>query len=292
MDAAVRLAETRDVIIATFGDLIRVPGSKSSLAAAKAEGADIRIIYSPLDCLKLAQDNPQKKVVFLSVGFETTTPVTALAVINALKSGIGNFSVLAANKTMPRALKLLAGDSSVGVDGYLYPGHVSAITGTAMYEELAVKYGVPGVVAGFEPTDILHAVITLAEMANSGIAEVKNEYARVVRNEGNPAAVEKMYEVFRPCDSVWRGLGTISASGLEFTEKYQYMDAKGAFPEETAATDRDIEPKGCKCAEILRGRAEPCDCPLFGTACTPVKPTGACMVSSEGACAAYYRYKT
>lgn len=291
MDAAVRLAEIKDVIIATFGDLIRVPGSKSSLAAAKASGADIRIIYSPLDCIKLAAENPLKRVVFISVGFETTTPVTALAVINAFKSGISNFSVLAANKTMPEALKSLAGDSSIGIDGYLYPGHVSAITGTAMYEDVALKYRIPGVVAGFEPVDILHAVITLSELADKGKAAVVNEYSRVVRPEGNPAAVEKMYEVFEPCDSVWRGLGTIKASGLKLTEKYEHMDARRIFPDETVDTDRDIEPKGCKCAEILKGMAEPCDCPLFGTICTPVNPTGACMVSSEGACAAHYRYK-
>ena len=291
IDAAVQLAEVKDVIIATFGDLIRVPGRRSSLAVVKALGADVRMIYSPLDCIKLAVENPQKRVVFLSVGFETTTPVTALAVINAGKSGIKNFSVLTANKTMPEAIKLLAGDSSVGVDGYLYPGHVSVITGLKMYEDVAVEYGIPGVVAGFEPTDILHAVMTLSELADKGTATVVNEYSRVVRNEGNPTAIEKMYEVFRPCDSVWRGLGTIKASGLELTEKYEHMDARKIFPEETIDTDRDIEPKGCKCAEILKGKAEPCDCPLFGKACTPANPTGACMVSSEGACAAYYRYK-
>lgn len=292
VDAAVRISAIRDVIMVTFGDLIRVPGSISTLAAAKASGADVRIAYSPLDSIKIAEENPQKRVVFVSVGFETTTPVTALAVINASRKGIRNLSVLAANKTMPQALKTLAGDSSIGIDGYLYPGHVSTITGVGMYGKIAEKYGIPGVVAGFEPTDILHAVITLSELAVRGKADVINEYTRVVRPEGNPSAIEKMYEVFEPCSSVWRGMGAIKDSGLKLTERYGHMDARVIFPEQTEDMDKDIEPKGCKCAEILKGRAEPGDCPLFGKLCTPQNPTGACMVSSEGACAAHYRYRT
>lgn len=291
IDAAVRIAESRDAILVTFGDLIRVPGSVSTLAAARARGADVRIAYSPLDSIGIAEENPHKRVVFVSVGFETTTPVTALTVINAAKKSIANFSVLAANKTMPQALRILAGDSSIGIDGYLYPGHVSTITGTAMYDEIAENYRIPGVVAGFEPADILHAVMTLAHMADKGEAGVKNEYARVVKAEGNPAALQKMYEAFEPCSSVWRGMGAIEGSGLRLKEKYGHMDARNIFPSETEDMDKDIEPKGCRCTEILKGKAEPHDCPLFGKVCTPQNPTGACMVSSEGACAAHYRYK-
>lgn len=287
MDLAVLLAREKDVIIATFGDLLRVPGSLTSLAEEKADGADIRIVYSPLDALKTARGNPEKRVVFLSVGFETTTPVIALAVLKAYEENLPNFSILAANKTMPEALKILAADSGSRIDGFLYPGHVSAVTGTQFYRELAEAYRVPGVVAGFEPLDILHGIYTLTRLCSEDGNSVVNEYSRVVREQGNPIALEKMKEVFEPCSAIWRGLGKIEGSGLGVREKYGRFDARRVFGlVETAGK----EPKGCICGEVLKGKATPDKCGLFGKTCTPESPAGACMVSSEGTCAAYFRY--
>jgi hydrogenase expression/formation protein HypD len=296
VDAAVEIAGREGVITASFGDLLKVPGSGSSLAAEKAGGADVRIVSSPLDALELAAENPGKKVVFLSVGFETTAPVSALTVLKAHENDIRNFSMLSANKTMPEALKLLVkdgdssaekGDASAKPDGFLYPGHVSAITGTAMYEELAADFGIPGVIAGFEPLDILHAIITLAGIIRRRENRVVNEYSRVVRKEGNPAAIKKLYEVFEPCSAVWRGLGEVKGSGLKIREKYERFDAWKVFGVELP---EGKEPPGCLCAEVLKGRAAPDECGLFGVTCTPGTPVGACMVSSEGTCAAYYRF--
>ncbi len=290
INAAVELSKHEDVIITTFGDMIRIPGSESSLQKEKALGRDIRIVYSPLDALKIAAENPEKKVVFLSVGFETTTPVIALAILNAAEAGIGNFSVLSSNKTMPEALKLLSSDKEVGVNGYIYPGHVSAIIGTGFYKEIAEKYGIPGVVTGFEPLDILQSIITLVNNINSGKMTVENMYSRVVSNDGNKIAIEKMYEVFEPCNAIWRGMGNIPLSGLKIRDRYEKYDAWKLF-----GLEREIEssePKGCLCGEVLKGKKTPKDCPLFNKACTPENPVGACMVSSEGTCAAYYKYKT
>lgn len=287
IDSALELAKSEGVIITTFGDLIRVPGSAGSLSAAKSEGADVRMVYSPLDALVIAKENPKNKVVFLSVGFETTTPVCALAVLRAFEENIDNFSILAANKTMPEALKLLAGDPSTAIDAYLYPGHVSAIIGTGLYEEIAGKYGIPGVVAGFEPLDILHGILSIAKMAEKSEIKVVNGYARFVKREGNPLALEKMFEVFEPVDAVWRGLGAVPRSGLGVREKYAAFDARKVF---SLVEDEGKEPTGCLCGEVLKGRVLPVACGLFGKTCTPDNPTGACMVSSEGTCAAYYRY--
>ncbi len=287
IDAAVTAARREDVIITTFGDLIRVPGSTASLSGEKANGADVRIVYSPLDALAIARENPAKKVVFLSVGFETTTPVSALTVLKAFEENIHNFFILPANKTMPEALKLLAADSDTEIDGYLYPGHVSAIIGTEFYGEIAEQYGIPGVVAGFEPLDILHAILTMLELCQNPVKLVVNEYSRFVKKEGNPLAVEKMYEVFEAVDSVWRGLGSIPGSGLAVRSKYEEFDAWKAFG---LSGKVGTEPKGCRCGEVLKGRVVPVNCGLFGNTCTPDNPVGACMVSSEGTCAAYYRY--
>lgn len=287
IDSAIELSRESDVVIATFGDLMRVPGSCSSLLKEKAEGGDIRIVYSPLDCIKLAAEMPDKKLVFLSVGFETTTPVSALSILKASEMDINNFSVLSANKTMPEALKLLASDKELGIDGFIYPGHVSAVIGTALYEELAEKYGVPGVVAGFEPLDVLNGIICLASIINDGKKVVENRYSRVVRSSGNPIAVEKMNEVFEPEDSVWRGIGCIPGSGLKIRDKYGRYDAWRVFGIEPGRWE---EPKGCMCGDVLKGKATPVECRLFGTKCTPENPVGACMVSSEGTCAAYHRY--
>lgn len=287
VDAAVRVAGMEDVITTTFGDLMKVPGTKSSLAAAKSDGADIRIVYSPLDSVEIAAENPGKQVVFLSVGFETTTPVSALALLTACDRKIGNFSMLAANKTMPEALKALSADSLANIGGYLYPGHVSAIIGTGLYDDIAGLFKIPGVVAGFEPLDIMHAILTLAKMINKGDTHVVNEYSRIVRKEGNPIALEKMYEVFEPCDSIWRGLGEIPGSGLKVRDKYELYDTWRIFG---ISPDKGVEPEGCLCGEVLKGRVTPDKCRLFGAGCTPENPTGACMVSSEGTCSAYYRY--
>ena len=288
VDAAVSVAQTEGVIITTFGDLIKVPGSASSLAREKSEGADIRIVYSPLDSLEIAVENQQKKVVFLSIGFETTAPVAALTLLKAYENNIDNFCMLQANKTMPEALKLLAADSTASIDGYLYPGHVSTIIGTGIYEDIALEYKIPGVVAGFEPLDIMHAILTLAGIIKKGEARVVNEYSRVVRKEGNPLALYKMNEAFEPCDSSWRGLGEIPHSGLRIRDKYERFDAWKVFGL-TFGTGK--EPVGCLCGEVLKGRVTPEECGLYGTKCTPDNPAGACMVSSEGTCAAYYRYR-
>jgi len=287
IDAALRLAAGRDVIITTFGDLMRVPGSRSSLLREKASGADIRVVYSPLDSLKVAQDNPLKKVVFLSVGFETTAPVSALSVLKAFEGGIDNFFMLSANKTMPEALKFLASDSNREIDGFIYPGHVSAVIGVSEYEKIAADFGIPGVVTGFEPLDILRAVISLVSLAAGGKAAVENQYSRFVAREGNPVAVSKMYEVFEPSCSAWRGIGNLPGSGLAIREKYSAYDAWKRFG---LAAHGAEEPLACRCGDVLRGRAVPYECGLFGGACTPENPAGACMVSSEGTCAAYYRY--
>lgn len=287
VDCAVKLAGMDGVIIASFGDMMRVPGSSSSLLKSRASGCDVRLVYSPLDCLKLAEQNPGKKVVFLSVGFETTTPITALAILKAKSEGIKNLLFLAANKTMPQALSLLAADSEAHIDGFLYPGHVSAVTGTGVYDEISQKYRIPGVITGFEPLDILHAVATLSELANRGEARAVNEYSRAVKPEGNPIAREKMYEVFEPADAYWRGLGTVPGSGLAIREKYRELDASVLLG---AATPQVSEPAGCRCGEVLKGRISPNQCALFGKLCTPEKPVGACMVSTEGTCAAHYKY--
>ena len=287
INSAVALARRPETIVATFGDLMRIPGDEGSLLEAKSLGANIRVLYSPLDALKIARDNPERQVVLLSVGFETTTPIFALAIDKASQEGLNNFTVLSANKTMPEVLKVLAGDPTVGIDGYLYPGHVSAIIGTRFYEELAEKYGVPGVVAGFEPLDILTAVAALSEICNEGRHTVRNLYTRVVKPEGNPRAVQAMERVFEPADAVWRGIGRISGSGLAIREEYARYDAWKVFDLQIGEYS---EPEGCRCGEILKGTKSPGDCPLFGTRCVPENPVGACMVSSEGTCAAHYKY--
>jgi len=287
IDAAIELAKMDDVIITTFGDMMRVPGNGSSLLEQKASGKDIRIVYSPLDSLKIAANNPDKKVVFLSVGFETTTPVSALTVIKAKEEGINNFYLLSANKTMPEVLKTLCLDPEVNIDGFIYPGHVSVITGTAMYDEIAEKYGMPGVIAGFEPLDILHAIIRLVSNIMSGRVLSENGYKRAVNPEGNPVALARLYEVFEPCDARWRGIGLIPGSGLKMRDAYADYDAWKAF--DIKVLDHS-DPKGCLCGEVLKGKRTPKECKLFNTICTPENPVGACMVSSEGTCAAYYKY--
>lgn len=287
IDTATELAENKNVIITTFGDMMRVPGNDSTLLYKKARGCNVQMVYSPLNALELAKENPDKEVVFLSVGFETTTPVIALSVYKAQIEGIKNYSVLTANKTMPEAVKALAGDKDLELDGFIYPGHVSAIIGTDFFSYVAYNMEKAGVVAGFEPLDILYSINILLKNISEGRNVLENVYSRIVTKEGNTKAQQKMFEVFEPVDAVWRGIGMIPGSGLGLREKYESHDAIKKFnikPKESP------EPKGCLCGEVLKGKKRPFDCKLFKTRCTPENPVGACMVSSEGTCAAYYKY--
>ncbi len=279
----------KNAIITTFGDLMRVPGpEKRTLKSAQAEGARVKVVYSPFDALKIAQDNPHDKVVFLGVGFETTAPAIAATVKVAREQGIGNFSVLCFHKLVPPALDALVGDPELKVQAFLLPGHVSAIIGVEPYRFLASKHGLPAVVAGFEPVDILQALYMFVTMRNEGKVEVVNAYTRVVSDEGNPKAVSIMNEVFSPCDALWRGIGLIPGSGLTIRDEYADYDAMRVFGMQL----HDVpEIKGCRCGDVLKGKMPPEKCPLFGKACTPASPVGPCMVSTEGSCAAYYKYR-
>lgn len=282
IDEAIYLALEKGCMICTFGDLVRVPGSKSSLARARAEGADVRIVYSPQDALRLAEEDPEKEVVFLSVGFETTVPGECMAVLEAEEKGITNFSLLVANKTMPNAYEALK-DSA---DAFLYPGHVSVITGERDGKKL-LEEGISGVIAGFTAEELLLALAVIVTRAKQGKPFFENCYPRVVRPEGNPSAMAVIDQVMEACDTEWRGLGMIPESGLKLREAYASYDARKKF--EIPSMDGKGNP-ACRCGEVLRGEIRPTDCPLFGKICTPEDPVGACMVSSEGNCAAYYQY--
>lgn len=287
VDKAVALSRLPDIIISTFGDMVRVPGSFSSLMQERARGADVRVVYSPLDALSLAERNPHKRVVFLGVGFETTTPTIAGTIITAQSRGIGNFFVLANHKTIPVPMQLLSADPELGIDGYICPAHVSAIIGADAYRFLAEEHGVPCVVTGFEPADILHGVSMLVRQIVEGRSAVEIQYSRFVTPGGNSKARELVSRVFTPCAADWRGIGVIPDSGLEISEEFAAFDAEKALPLEV---DESREPEGCLCGEVLKGKITPMECPLFGTVCTPEDPVGACMVSSEGSCAAAYKY--
>lgn len=286
LDRAVALARRRDVTVMTFGDLMRVPGSSSSLEREKSKGADIRIVYSPLEALDAAKSDTSKTVVFLAIGFETTAPSIASCVLAAEAQGIRNFKILAAMKTMPAAMRAIAGGAGPGLDGFLCPAHVSAIIGTKVYEFLAEEFETSCVVAGFEPLDILMGLELLIEIVEAGSPVVKNQYARVVRSEGNRRALDILYTVFEPRDAIWRGLGTIAQSGLGLKAQYVQRDASSI----ECDVEDPVEPRGCICGDVLRGVASPSSCGLFGVSCTPANPVGACMVSSEGTCAAHYKY--
>jgi len=287
VDHAVALSRRPQTIVATFGDMIRVPGSSSSLQAEKARGADIRIVYSPLDAVALAQKHPQQEVVFLSVGFETTTPAIAGSILEAQRQGVSNFSALTANKTIPGPMAALTSDPELGIDGYLCPAHVSTVIGADGYRPLAEQHGVPCVITGFEPLDVLQGVQMLARQALAGEARVENQYSRFVRPEGNSKARQILSSVFEPCDADWRGIGVIPGSGLKIRDEFAAFDAARKLEVEV---EPPREPAGCRCGDILKGKIGPKDCPLFRTACTPENPVGACMVSSEGTCAAEYKY--
>lgn len=286
-DKVIALARIPDVIITTFGDMTRVPGSTSSLLAEQAQGADVRIVYSPLDAIQIAKENPDRQVIFVGVGFETTTPLIARAIMRAKEAGIENFSVYAAHKNMPGALEAIVNDPDLKLDALILPGHVSTIIGTRPYEFLAQKYGIPGVITGFEPNDVLQGIAMIARQLHEGRAEIEIAYARGVQPEGNPVALEAIDEVFETCSATWRGIGEIPGSGYRIREEYADFDAMRRFAPEVEETQ---EHAGCKCGDVLRGIMSPDECPLFRTVCTPENPIGPCMVSSEGSCAAYYRY--
>ena len=287
IDKALKLAWIPGVIVTTFGDMIRVPGSKSSLQNEKSLGADVRMVYSTMDALEVARQNPEKKVVFLGVGFETTAPTIAAAVLAAEVEGIKNFSVLSSHKLLPPAMDALLSSGELDVSGFICPGHVSMVIGTASYELVAAKYHTPCVVVGFEPLDILQGIYMLVSQIEVGEARVEIQYRRAVAPEGNPNALKTLYGVFEPCNAPWRGLGVIPKSGLALREAYRSFDADALFDLEVPDSP---EPPGCKCGDILRGVKTPIECKLFQHVCTPENPVGPCMVSSEGTCAAHYKY--
>ena len=287
IDTVIALARIPNVTITTFGDMTRVPGSTSSLLAEQAAGRSVEIVYSPLDALAFAKAHPEREVVFVGVGFETTTPLVAMAIKRAKAMGLSNFTVVAAHKNMPGALELLVGDPTLELDALILPGHVSTIIGAEPYRFLAEKYGIPGVITGFEPVDVLQGIAMLVRQLHEGRAEIEIAYARGVMPEGNPVALAAIDEVFETCTATWRGLGDIPGSGYRIRDEFANFDAVRRFEPDVEPT-RD--PKGCRCGDVLRARIAPNECPLFRTVCTPENPVGPCMVSSEGSCAAYYRY--
>ncbi|MBI3607156.1 MAG: hydrogenase formation protein HypD [Nitrospirae bacterium] len=289
IDAAVEIAAREDVVFCSFGDMLRVPGSTTDLLAVKARGGDVRIVYSPLDALKIAKTEPAKQVVFFAVGFETTAPANAMAVYRARREGIANFSVLVAHVLVPPAMEAILSSRDNRVQGFLAAGHVCAVMGYTEYEPLASRYRVPIVVTGFEPVDILHGVYLCIKQLEEGRAEVENQYVRAVRREGNASAQEMVREVFRVDRRMWRGIGEIPRSGLALRDEYAAFDALRRFDVGEAVT---VEASECISGLVLRGVRKPNECPAFGGRCTPERPLGAPMVSSEGACAAYYRYRT
>ena len=292
VEEAIELAEKPGVIFTTFGDAMRVPGSKKSLLQAKAAGADVRMVYSPLDALELARRNPGREVVFFGLGFETTTPSTALAIQQAAREGLGNFSVFCNHITVPEPIKALLDDPFMMLDGFIGPGHVSMVIGVHPYDFIARDYHKPIVVAGFEPTDLLQSVLMVLRQIAEGRAEVENQYARVVPEHGNTVSLAAIADVYEKRPSFeWRGLGEIDASGLRIRPKYRAFDAEEKFGIGYAGVRAEVEEvPGCACGAVMTGRVKPVQCPQFGKGCTPETPLGALMVSSEGACAAYWQY--
>jgi hydrogenase expression/formation protein HypD len=288
IDLALELARQTGVIFCSFGDMLRVPGSKSDLLSVKAEGGDIRIVYSPLDAVQLARENPERQVVFLAVGFETTAPANALAVMRAAREEIKNFSMLVSHVLVPPAMEAILSSPQQRIQGFLAAGHVCTIMGYTEYEPLAARYRVPIVVTGFEPLDILQGIYLCIRQLEEGRAEVENPYSRSVCREGNGAAQAYLREVFQIIPRKWRGLGKIAYSGLGLREAYAFFDAELRFGLNSVSIE---DSKECISGLILQGLKKPSDCSAFGTRCTPEHPLGATMVSSEGACAAYYRYR-
>ncbi len=287
IDRAIALSRLPEVIITTYGDLIRVPGSRSSLNLERAQGADVRIVYSTLEALEIARTNPGKQVIFSGIGFETTTPSSAVAILEAEKQDIANFFLLSMHKVMPPAMGALI-DQGIRIDGYIGPGHVSAVAGANMYHSLVEQYGIAVVIAGFEPVDLLQAIYMLVCMHEEGRHGLEIQYKRVVTPQGNMKAREMVSQVFDACDDSWRGLGMIRNSGLSLKKEYSRMDASLHFDIQVESLP---EPAGCICGEVLRGMKKPAECRHFGKTCTPSNPVGACMVSGEGACQAYYQFR-
>lgn len=288
IDAFIALAKSKDVILTTFGDLMRVPGTVSSLQKERAQGRDIRIVYSTTDAVEISQKNRDKKVVFLGVGFETTAPTIAAAILSANQLGLDNFFVYSAHKLVPPALTALMSLKGVKIDGFILPGHVSIIIGLNGYRGFFDSYRIPCVVAGFEPTDLLRAIFMLVEQTENDTPALENAYGRVVTEAGNTKAQRILRQVFETTDAAWRGIGVIPNSGLKIKPAYAAHDAEKAFS--LVLPEVSKEPAGCACGEVLTGSKIPPECALFRTACTPLDPVGPCMVSSEGTCAAYYRY--
>ncbi len=287
IDEAIHLAENEGVILCSFGDMLRVPGSKKSLLEAKASGADVRILYSPLEAVKLAQENPSRQVVFFAVGFETTAPANALSVVQAAQLGVKNYSILASHVLVPPAMEAILSDPESRIDAFLAAGHVCAIMGVEEYYPVVERYQVPIVITGFEPVDLLQGILMAVRQLESGTAKLENQYARVVQREGNKLAQQTISQVFEVADRAWRGIGTIPASGYEVNEGYAKFDARRKFQLDMQAVE---ENKECIAGAIMKGLKKPFDCPNFGTKCKPEHPLGAPMVSSEGACAAYYHF--
>jgi hydrogenase expression/formation protein HypD len=288
VDDSISIALQPGVMFTTFGDMMRVPGSNTNLLAARADGADVRMVYSPLDALKLAKKNPHRQVVFLALGFETTAPSTAMTVLQAAKDGVENFSVFCNHIMIVPALKAMLDSPDLKLDGFVGPGHVSTVIGTRCFEFVPAEYGQPVVVTGFEPLDILQSVYMIVKQIVEGRAEVENQYSRVVLRDGNQKALEAIFKVFEPRDYFeWRGLGSIANSGMKLRSEFAAFDAELKF---SVPGLMIADPKACQCGEILKGVKKPWECKVFGTACTPETPIGSCMVSSEGACAAYYNF--
>ncbi len=287
LDWAIALSRVPGVILTTFGDMMRVPGSRQSLQEAKAAGADVRMVYSTRDALQIAREHPDRLIAFLGVGFETTAPTVAVAILQAEAEGVDNFSVLSLHKLTPPATRAILDAGDVALNGIIGPGHVTTIIGASAWEFLPAEYDIPLAVAGFEPLDILRAIADLVDMIESGMPRIANAYARSVTPQGNLTALNAMQQVFAVSDADWRGLGTVPASGLSIRPAFARFDASHLF---------DLDPgpphehRGCRCGDVLRGTLQPPECPLFARACTPTRPVGPCMVSAEGACAAYFQF--
>ena len=287
IDKAIEYSRKKNFIVATFGDMLKVPGSRSSLSAAVAESANVKIVYSPLDCLKIAKDNPLKKIIFLAVGFETTAPTQAATVLAAKAQGIKNLFMLSAQKLVPPALRFLLDDAAVKVDGFLLPGHVAVVIGANAFNFLAEEFQMPSAVGGFEADEILTALVSLLEQIESGKIEVANDYRSVVKAEGNLSAKKILAQVYEVADVEWRGIGKIPASGLKMRDEFAEFDIERV---ETVEVEHVEKKSACRCGEVLRGMTNPTECPLFGKACQPLHAIGPCMVSVEGVCAAWFKY--
>ncbi|PPB69272.1 hydrogenase formation protein HypD [Campylobacter hyointestinalis] len=287
IDEAIKLASFDGVIFCTLADMLRVPGSKTSLMKLRGEGYDIRALYTPLDTLSIAAKNPDKKVIFFAIGFETTTPMTAVLVQKTIEANLKNIFFHINHVTVPAPVVAIMDDENVKIDAFLGPSHVSVITGSKIYESIANRYKTPIAVSGFEPLDIMDSILNLVRQQNANTHEVYNEYVRVVNENGNLKAKELIERYFEPCDFEWRGLGEIPKSGMKLKDEFSYLDARVKFDCSVQSTG---ENRACICGKILRGLAKPYDCKVFGKVCNPQNPIGSCMVSSEGACAAYYKY--